>query len=129
MAVADQLERYLKGIPLTDELAALLEGKDEEETLEVAKAFAESPAKVLDDDDREHLRRMVLEPGWAVMNRLLDAEFQRYEDGAKAISMADPLGRREEVANQWAYVAMLRRAKNLIAVLVDQEIQKLAKTI
>ena len=116
----DMLERYIRGLPLNEELAALARGDERPEHPPEPTA-----ASLLDDDDREHLRRLIQEPGWAVTMRLLDAEIERLEDVAKAVSMNDPLGDRDIVANQWAYVAMLRRSKNLMIALVEREIQNL----
>jgi hypothetical protein len=125
------LEDYLKGIPLNEDLAALKRGEDPyESTVEAVQAAASTFASAITsltitDDDREHLRRLILEPGWRVMIGLLDNEITHQEDTAKAASMNDPLGNRDQVANYWAYVAMLRQARTLVMQLVENEVAKL----
>lgn len=125
------LEQYLKGEPLTDELARLQKGEEPSDldTDSGGSPFAPPPfpvARAIDDDDREHLRRLMLEPGWNVMLRLLDNDMVHQENLAKALSTNDPLGNREAVANAWAYIAMLRRGRDRMIMLIDEQIQRLA---
>lgn len=123
---AGSLEQFLKGEPLTEELAALKRGDERDEDFRSSvPELSPSVVRSLDDDDREHLRRLKLEPGWTVMLQLLDNDIRHQENLAKEASMNDPLGNREQVANAWAYIAMLQRAKNRIIMLIDEQIAKL----
>lgn len=122
------LEQFLKGEPLTDELAALKRGEEPSDDEFRSSVSAPSPftaEQPLDDDDREHLRRFKSEPGWNVMMRLLDSDIRHQENLAKAASKSDPLGNREQVANFWAYVSMLEKSKSRMIWLIDEEIAKL----
>ena len=119
----NDLEKYLTGEPLTERLKALRDGHEDE-----VEAPAEQPrgrdTRELDDDDREHLRKWRLEPGWQIMQRLLDRWIQGQEDSVKQLSLDDPLGQRDAVANGWAYVASMRRVQTGIIGLVEAEIHK-----
>lgn len=122
--IKGDLERFLKGEPQTEEIAALMQGAEAAEAGSPVRAGARD-ARALDDDDREHLRRMSLEPGWRVLQRLGEQEIQREEELARGLSLQDPLGNREQLANAWAYVAMLKRARNRMLEQVAAEILKL----
>jgi hypothetical protein len=134
MPTEGQLERYLKGEPLSEALAALKKGEEADDQdaggkipgdPNAGRLFAMRNPDELDDDDREHLRRLKVEPGWPIAFRVLDQAIAKQEQMAKAISEADPLGNRDKVAEQWAYIAMLKRARNLMVGLIDEEISKL----
>jgi hypothetical protein len=118
------LDKFLKGEPQNEEIAALMQG---EATPAESLPALTSPRDVreLDDDDREHLRRLQLEPGWKVLLRLVDRDIDNEEALVKKLSLADPLGNRDEVVNGWAYVAMLRRGRDRMIYLTDAEIKKL----
>lgn len=121
------LEKYLKGEPLTEGIAALKRGEESFVDAEQPHTSASGSFSVaaLDDDDREHLKRMTLEAGWQVLLRLLERDIQQQENLAKAASMSDPLGDREIIANFWAYVAMLKRGRDRMVAVVDDEINRL----
>ena len=119
------LEQYLKGQPLTPELEALQRGEDPEfQAPEPSDRKDRSP---ITDDDREHLRRLKFEPGWPVLLKLVDIEIGKQDDFAKALSMENPLGNKDKVAEQWAYVAMLQRSRNMIVALLEEEVRRLAE--
>jgi hypothetical protein len=119
------LEQYLKGEPLTPELEALQRGEDE--AFSVPETSGQKLQGAITDDDREHLRRLKFEPGWPVLLKLVDSEIAKQDDFAKAMSMEDPLGNRDKVAEQWAYVAMLRRARTMMVALLEEEVRRLAE--
>ena len=118
-----QYEDYLQGKPLTPELARLAAGEDDEEP-EPFRAPVKGDERPLDDDDREHLRRLRLEPGWAVLQRLLDRYLRIQEDAAKEASKTNPNKPRTNAAN-WARVAALEEAKRVMSNLMDAEIARL----
>lgn len=102
----NSLDRYLAGLPLSDDNAALMEGREP-----AIHAGGEAKAKhsSLHDDEKEWLRRLVNEPGFGVLLKVLESSIQRREDGAKVLSSIDPLGNAAEIAKEWAYVAIQRQ--------------------
>lgn len=117
-------ERYLKGEPINEQMAALARGEEEPESQPQATEQRRD-TRQLDDDDREHLHRLTLEPGWNVLLRVIDRDLQTQEDQTRALSMEDPLGNRDAVTNGWAYMAMMRRFRSRITSLVSVEVKLL----
>jgi len=119
------LESFLQGRPLTKELADLQEGQTIT-TSETAQ-FQGIPidTRALDDDDREHLRRLEVEPGWPIAMRILDREIEAQEGMAREMSSIDPLGNQSEIAKLWAYVAMMKRTRNFLVSTIHQEVLQL----
>ena len=118
------LETYLKGQPLNGRMAALMEsqGEEDEAPIQPAPALEVRVRWAPDDEDREHLRRLLLEPGWRVLLKLLDNEQAEMEDAAKRNSFADPLG---ELNKVWAGVAYFKKARDRIIALIETEVEKL----
>jgi len=119
-------EKYLKGEPLNPQLAALMAGEDEEEPAANSAPIARESTPLtepLTDDDREHLRRLLLEPGWRVLMQLLDTDIGRKEDAAKRQSLSDPLS--ASLNAVWADVAYAKKAKSHIVALAEAEVEKL----
>jgi hypothetical protein len=121
------LEDYLLGKPLSDRMARLMRGDDEEETGEEAAPRRENYADgtPITDQDRDHLRRMLTSAGWQVLVKLLDTSLQRQEDAARQDSLRSPLSRKDEIATQWADLAANKKARNEIVILAEGEIEKL----
>lgn len=127
------LEKYLKGEPLTPEMAALQRGEEDDPAARIgahlkynyfAKGLA-GIAEPLDDDDREHLRRLSLEPGWAVLFKLLDNDIRKSENAMKVASMTDPLADPPRLASGWADVAKMKAIRQRMVQLIDEEVKKL----
>ena len=116
------LEQYLGAEPLGEPLTEEPSDADSDSSVSQPPPFN---TRAIDNDDREHLRRLKLEPGWGVMLRILDNDIQHEENAAKVLSTIDPLGNREQVANAWAYIAMERRARDRMIWLIDEQIQRL----
>lgn len=112
------LEKFLKREPLNDDMARLMAGEEvEPEPAETA------PKSLLTEDNREHLRRLLLEPGWRVLLELLDSEISEREDAAKRMSIMSPF---EVSLNMlWAEVAYAKKARTRIVQLAETEIQKI----
>lgn len=119
----NDLEKYLSGKPLNKEMEALLQGKGEESPL--PQVFTGRDLSELDDNDREHLRRLRLEPGWPIFLRLLDKVIKGKEDRVKHSSKVDPLANRDRLAADWAYVGMMEQVRAMAINLIDAEVAKL----
>jgi hypothetical protein len=119
--------KYLRNEPLTEALAALAAGEPEvEQVVEQAissGAFAD--VRDLTDVDREHLRRLLFEPGWRVVLRVLDRLIARQETAMRLLSEDDPLGNRDGLAQGWAYVAMGKRVRTNLLEAAAEEVGKL----
>jgi len=115
----DDFNKFLRGEPLTPELEALAKGDEPQATTQPGDA------RPLDNDDREHLKRLRLEPGWPVVLRLWNRDIQQAEHQAKGISLDDPLGNSKQLADAWAYVAMLHRSLNRLVALIESEVQQI----
>lgn len=119
------LDDYLKGRPLTPELARLQAGEDD--TTEPAEPAEEQASgvlrKPLDDGDREHLRRLALEPGWPILLNLLDSRIAQDENASKEASMAEPFDPAN--ATRWSKVGALKEARHLVVALLRDEVRKL----
>ena len=121
----NQFEKYLKGVPLNEELAALKNGEMEQVHIHRAVEQSRVDHRELDDLDREHLRRLRVEPGWPIFLNLIDKDIKTQEDMVKDSSMDNPLGNRERIAEDWAYVAIMKRVRNRAVSLIDAEVKKL----
>jgi hypothetical protein len=73
------------------------------------------------------LRRLTLEPGWAVLLKLLDTDMQKSEDAMKVVSLDRPLANPSELASGWADVAKMKEIRTRMVQLIDAEVQKLGK--
>jgi hypothetical protein len=129
-AVGVSLERFLKNEPLSERIALIREGLDDDPQLDLPEV--EEPPIVrepagnyqITDDDREYIRRLLTEPGWRVLMQLLDNDIRRSEDAAKRISLSTPL---EPALQQiWADAAYQKKAKDRILWLAENEVNKLA---
>src|SRR5262249_52350506 len=102
----NSLERYLTGLPLSEDNAALQAGREP-----VTEPISEDRAKhsSLSDDEKEWLRRLINEPGFTVLLKVLNSSVQKREDGAKVLSSNNPLGNAQEIATEWAYIAIYRQ--------------------
>jgi hypothetical protein len=122
-----QFEDYLQGKPLTPELARLAAGEEMDEPDESLRMPSKGEKKPIDDDDREHLRRLKLEPGWPVLQQLLDRHLRIQEDAAKEHAKAYPHKVRTNAAN-WARVAALEETRRVMGNLMEAEIAKLMES-
>jgi hypothetical protein len=122
-------EKFLQGIPLTDELAAVREGRGEQ-----AKPSPAAPRRAQGDPDREltrgerlELKEMVEMPGWELFRRLGEKAVRFHEKCAIAKSQNDPLANRDEIAAEWAYLKLFQRAMMELQTMVSVEIAELEK--
>lgn len=63
----------------------------------------ESP---LTDVERGHIKTMMTQPGWKVVNRIMEDYIGAMTDNAIGISRQNPLGNKDAIADRWAYIAM-----------------------
>ena len=120
------LEDYIKGRPQTPELAKLAAGEEDEPEAPANVVQMHGPQLLqgpIDDDDREHLRRLLLEPGWPILLKLLDRRLQLQEDAAKAATKANPFA--TENAARWAAVAALERVRHEMVAIAQSEVAML----
>lgn len=125
----DDLEKFLAGVPITDELARLKAGIEETaepEEEDLALAFGD-PDAPLGDDDRQALRRLMFDPGWRVVQRLKERTCRELEKAAILVSQVDPLGNAEKVARGWAYLMVARELQQTEKAQIAAEIRKLKK--
>lgn len=116
MSLPASLEKYLAGEPLSEELAALRAGLQDQGSL-VSSLYPEQlriPAEVspraqrLSRADKAALRELRAGEGWEALNRLAEIALRRHVESATLLSQEDPLANTQEVAARWAYVKMLR---------------------
>jgi hypothetical protein len=122
-------EKFLQGIPLTDELAAVRGGREEQ-----PKPSSAAPRKAHDDLDREltraqrlDLKEMVEMPGWELFLRLGEKAVRLHKNYAISKSQDDPLANRDEIAEAWAYLKLFQRAVQELGTVVSVEIAELEK--
>jgi hypothetical protein len=102
------LEKYNRGLPLSDENAALMEGREPVAEFDSGETKANGTAP-LSDDEKQWLHRLIHEPGFPILLGLLNRTIQIREDGAKLLSSIDPLTNKDEIIKQWMYVACLKQ--------------------
>jgi hypothetical protein len=66
----------------------------------------ESP---LTDVERRHVESMMKQPGWKVINRIMEDYIGAMTDSATATSLQNPLGNRDAIAHRWAYITMAQQ--------------------
>jgi len=125
-------ERYLAGEPLTAELAAIRDGKDEpsiwDRLLETVTRTGDSdPAtreRTLTRADRAELRDLRNSPGWAIFLMLQKRAMKLHQRTAIQQSEDGEL-EPEKMAGEWAHVRLFKRACQEMTALVEAEIAEL----
>jgi hypothetical protein len=122
-------EKFLRGEPLTPELAALRDGRDPE-TTKARPAPAErraydDPERELSRPERLDLKEFWEMPGQKLYLRIAEKAIYFHEKRAIALSQDDPLTNRDAVATAWAYVKMFRRVIAEMEVAVNTELAEL----
>lgn len=127
--IPSMFERYSRGVPLNEELAALRDGAGQQPTQAAPGRtrldLVEDVERELERSERLALKEMVMSPGWTVLRRLLEKSFHRQKKGAISVSQDDPLGNAQKIAEVWAYVKALDRVKHEIPVMVQAEIDEM----
>jgi hypothetical protein len=125
----EPLLRYLSGEPLNPELAALRDGKMDEQISPAASPIqppAMDPDRDLNKEERLALYEIRTLPGWAVLDRLLEKTCRIHQSKAIILANGDPLRDRDAIAEAFAYAQMYRRAKMELLALADAELKELA---
>ena len=120
------LEDFHAGKPLTEELAKIMRGEDEEpeqEQRQVRNYFDGTP---ITDADRQHLRRLLVSPGWQVLLKLLDTSLHHQEDAAREMSKA-PGTPGELISSAWKDLAAAAQSRVNMVALAEAEVEKLKK--
>lgn len=126
------LEKYMVGEPLNEELAALKRG-----TLPDFGPFlvngeqapqnqsTEKPGEPISRADRVALKEWRLSPAYVVLQRLLENSTLMHQKQANLVSKQDPLANAQQIAQAWAYVMLLERVHRDIGLMVEAELLKL----
>jgi hypothetical protein len=125
------LERFLAGEPLNDELAALRDGRAGNVEppagfdLLRAKPAPDDDSRELTRDERQLLKDAKVSGVFTTLVRLQRKALQIHIRTATIESENDPLNTSQQVANAWAYVKMFRRSIVELGMLIDAELGKL----
>lgn len=125
-------EKYLAGEPLTPELAAIREGKDEPSVLDelmgrIAKTAEPDPGmrdRPLTRADRAELRDLRNSPGWAIFLMLQKRAIRLHRQTATRQSEDGDL-KPDAMAEEWASIRLFKRACQEMTGLVEAEILEL----
>lgn len=134
MAEKSNLEKYLAGEPLTPELAAIRDGKDEptvwDQLIEKVSRAAETDQATRDRPltraDRAELRDLRNSPGWAIFLMLQKRAMRTHQRTASEQSESGEL-RPDAMAEEWAHVRIFKRACQEMSLLVEAEIAELSR--
>lgn len=122
-------EKFLRGEPLTAELAALREGRDPEKTTPrpapAERRAYDDPERELSRPERLDLKEFWEMPGLKLYQRIAEKAVYFHEKRAIALSLDDPLNKQDEVVAAWAYVKMFRRVIAELEVDVNMELVQL----
>lgn len=122
-------EKFLRGEPLTEELAAVRDGRDSE-TPKPRPAPAEGraygdPERELSRPERLDLKEFWEMPGRKLYLRIAEKAIHFHQKRAISLSQDEPLAKRDEVAIAWAYVKMFRRVVAELDTIVKAELDGL----
>lgn len=133
MSDTSNLERYLSGEPLNEELAALQRGDMANPARPEIAAIIESlgPRMAQPDDEKplSYAERIAIKEAYQAgvftsLMRLMRKSLRTKQNVATIDSENDPLGRPTEVAQAWAYIAIYRRVMVELTVMIEGEIAK-----
>lgn len=121
-------ENYLTGKPLSSEIAALMEGREPTAEIESSETAETSSYAGRREQGREPtpeeitwVHKLRGEPGYSILLRLLNLRVQKREESASLLSQQDPLGQKDDIAKNWAYIACFKQVIREIEILVAGE--------
>lgn len=119
--MASQLEKFLKGEPLTPELeilAARVQMASKGETKD-----SPEPEEEMSRTDRERLKRLFNDPGWEILMRLLDQRLENTRQKAIQLSEQNP----EETAGMkeaWSYIKAFKAVRLEIELILATAVRE-----
>lgn len=125
-----QWERFMANEPVNEEIADLIEDLQNAAPgtgQPFPAASPDNPYRDLTLDERENLRRMTFEPGWAVLRRIEERLLNRFRDAATLLSESDPLGDERRLALAWARTNCFREVVKARNTELAGELQTLAR--
>lgn len=125
MADLTKHEKFLRGEPLSADLAALRDGLDTAPPPRAApparKAY-DDPNRPLTRAERLDLKEWFELPGWQLYLRLTERTSLFYQKRAISLSQTDPLNNRDTIAHAWAYSNMARGLAAELEAMVVAEV-------
>ncbi len=121
-------EKFLAGVPLTDELAAVRDGREPETPKRPApmeRRAYDDPERTLSRPERLDLKEFWEMPGQKLYLRIAEKAIHFHQKRAISLSQDDPLSNRDKVAIAWACVNMFRRAIAEMELMVNGELAEL----
>ena len=117
-------EKYMAGIPLNEELAALKAGDEGQsaESAPVPEPISTGNVR-LTRTDRVALKELRQSDGWGALQKLLKITVQKYRDAAILVSEQDPDAK--EVVEAWQSIAIVKRLYSEVELAVDAEVKQL----
>lgn len=79
---------------------------------------------LLDQHDRAWLKRLKNEPGYAILFRVANNIVLGFENSARILSQADPLGNKDAIANAWAYAAIGKEVVRRLQAAISEEAER-----
>lgn len=118
-------EKYLAGLPLNDELAALARGEMPEQEPASAPVLQENSGGIakLTRTDRIALKELRQSDGWGALQKLLKMIVQDCRESAILVSENNP--DEKTVVGAWQDVTIVKRAYDVAGTRVDAEVKQL----
>jgi hypothetical protein len=129
------LENFLAGVPLNAEMEQLArDARAEDEgtelpPLEQLPSDPFDPLRPLDDADRKSLLKLTQDPGYEVLSRIRRRTCAEAEKVATLVSQKDPLGNAAQIAQGWAYLAVMRQVIQAESATIEAELAKLKSKV
>lgn len=144
----EAFERYYNREPLNDELRAIREGKSEEPRgPEVADGVTNEGTEAITGESTRQgtpgktsaslrdwvptrkqlgmLAETVGSEGWPVFLDLMKKRLEMLRETAITVSQNDPLRNKDDVAMEWAYHGLYRRAMSEMQAIVTEQLARL----
>jgi hypothetical protein len=119
------LDDFLDGKTLPGVQARLDEDKDEPEPEPDPAPRAGAKKRTINNDEREWLRRLTVEPGWPILMWLVDSLIEAREESAILLSQTDPLTNQNAMVKEWTYIASMKEVAKVMRDRVRHEIEVL----
>lgn len=131
MSQPTEFERFTRGEPINEEMRELRDDPNFAAKQQQASVLEMPRSQPLEDVERDldrsedlALKELRMSPGWPVLKRLLEKTCYLHQKRVISMSENDPLANKDAIANQWAYLNALKMAKNMVTVLVDDEVKR-----